>query len=273
MKENKPDILLCNDDGIYAPGIRALWECLKDVANITIVAPSDNQSCKGAGISAPSTRVIEAEKVDWEDTTEAWKVHGTPADAIKFALDFLLDHKPDLLCSGINHGSNAGRNVLYSGTVGAAVQATFSGVQGIALSCMWDEGPEKYKKVQPYIPEIVQHVLRNKLPEDTLLNINFPHHPADGLKGFKMAKQGLGYWDLRIGKDPALRGTNNYPMYEENEIHEEPDDTDIYLLREGHITIVPIQVKDLTNHQLHREQKPHFENLNKKFNFPLTEGA
>src|SRR3989338_1263389 len=139
---NKPKIVLCNDDGIHAPGIYHLWEALRSFADIIIVAPAEDQSCKGVGFSLPKARYIEAEKVSWADNVPAWKVFGTPVDCTKFALHYVLKESPQFILSGINDGSNAGRNLMYSGTVGATVQATFCKVPAIAFSCMYDEGAE-----------------------------------------------------------------------------------------------------------------------------------
>ena len=269
----RPKIVLCNDDGIAAPGIFALWEALQPFADITIVAPAEDQSCKGVGISLPKTRFIEAEKYPWPDGVEAWRVFGTPADCTKFALHYVLKSPPDFLISGINDGSNAGRNIMYSGTVGATIQATFGKVKGIAFSCMYDEGPEKFQKVKPYISEIVKHFMMHPIPKGTLMNVNFPAQNSDGILGFKMATQGRSFWDVRIGSDSSLKGTRKYPMIDSWDLHDESEHSDIKLLTEGYITCVPIHVEDLTDHAHHQKHKPIFEELNEKFNFstPLTE--
>lgn len=263
----KPKVVLCNDDGIDAPGIYALWEALHPFTDVTIVAPAEDQSCKGVGISLPKTRFIEAEKYPWPDNVEAWRVFGTPADCTKFALHYLLKTPPHFIISGINNGSNAGRNIMYSGTVGAVIQSTFCKVPGIAFSCMYDEGPEKFKKVRPYIAEIVKHFIQHPIPKGTLMNVNFPSNEADGILGFKMAKQGRSYWDVRIGSDSSLKGTRKYPMIDAWDYHEEDEESDIKLLTHGYITCVPVHVEDLTDHAHHQKHKPIFETLNEKFQF------
>lgn len=270
---SKPKIVLCNDDGIDAPGIYRLWEALQPFADITIVAPAEDQSCKGVGISLPKTRFIEAEKFPWPDNVDAWRVFGTPADCTKFALQYLLKKPPHFLISGINNGSNAGRNIMYSGTVGAVIQATFGKVPGIAFSCMYDEGPEKFQKVQPYVAAIVKHFMIHPIPKGTLMNVNFPSHQADGIIGFKMAKQGRSYWDVRIGSDSSLKGTKKYPMIDAWDYHDEDEESDIRLLTQGYITCVPIHVEDLTDHAHHKEHKPIFESLNEKFKFSAPENV
>ncbi len=269
----RPKIVLCNDDGIDAPGIHALWEALAPIADITIVAPAEDQSCKGVGISLPKARIIEAEKHPWENGVEAWRVFGTPADCIKFALHYVLKQEPDFIISGINNGSNAGRNIMYSGTVGAAIQATFCKIPAIAFSCMYEEGPEKFKKVEPYISEVVKHFMLHPIPKGTLMNVNFPSTETDGIVGFKMAKQGRSYWDVRIGSDTSLKGTRKYPMIDGWDYHDEGEESDIKLLTEGFITCVPIHVEDLTDHTHHRVHKPIFESLNEKFPFMTRPSA
>jgi 5'-nucleotidase len=263
----RPKVVLINDDGIDAPGIFALWEALDSFCDVSIVAPAEDQSCKGVGISLPKTRFIEAEKHPWPNNVEAWRVFGTPADCTKFALHYLMKNPPHFIISGINNGSNAGRNIMYSGTVGAVIQSTFCKVPGIAFSCMYDEGPEKFKKVQPYVAEIVKHFMIHPIPKGTLMNVNFPSQSADGILGFRMATQGQSYWDVRIGSDSTLKGTRKYPMIDAWDYHEENEDSDIKLLTHGYITCVPVHVQDLTDHEHHRNHKPVFETLNDKFRF------
>ncbi len=263
----KLNIVLCNDDGIHAPGIYHLWKALRPIANLSIVAPAEDQSCKGMGISIPKSQHIEAEKITWEDETEAWKVFGTPADCIKFALHYLLKDKPDFIISGINDGSNSGRNIIHSGTIAATIQGTFFEVPGIAFSCMYDEGVEKFQKAETYIPEIVQHFVTHPFPKGTLMNVNFPFQNKGSILGFKMARQGQSFWDVRIGSDKSLKGTKKYPILDSWALFNEQEDTDIYLLEKGYITCVPIHIQDLTDHAHHERHKPFFEQLNEKFSF------
>ena len=258
----KLNIIITNDDSVSAPGIYHLYNALSTIANVTVVAPALDQSCKGVGISLPMSRLIEAEKDTWDNGVTVWKVHGTPADCTKFALHYLCEDKPDFIVSGINNGSNAGKNVLYSGTVGACVQATFSKIPAIAFSCMWDEDDEKFVKAEKFIPSIVEHFHIHKIPAGTLMNINFPSHKVDGISGFSLAKQGKTFWDLKVGSDVKLKGTKSYPLIEEWDHHDEDEDSDIHLLKEGFITCVPIHVEDLTDHAHKKDHSIHFEKLN-----------
>lgn len=267
MKRHK--VVICNDDGIDAPGIHHLWKALHNVADVTVVAPAEDQSCKGVGISLPKSRFIEAEKVQWPEGIEAWKVFGTPADCTKFALHYLLKEPPDFIISGINNGSNAGRNIMYSGTVGAVIQSTFYKVPGIAFSCVYEGGPEKFAQVEDYIPRVMKHFIDHPIPKGTLMNVNFPSMDTDGVLGFKLARQGQSYWDVRIGSDTSLKGTKRYPMSDGWDIHDEHVESDIHLLSEGYITCVPIHVEDLTDHKHHEAHKIKFEQLNQEFKFPV----
>lgn len=260
----KFNIVITNDDGIEAPGIYHLYKALSTIANVTVVAPAVDQSCKGVGVSLPKSRLLEAEEITWErEDVKVWKVYGTPADCTKFALHYLCAEKPDFIVSGINNGSNAGRNVLYSGTVGAVVQATFAGVPGIAFSSIYDDDEEKFVKAEKYIPSVIEHFHEHPIPAGTLMNVNFPAHKVDGIKGFSMAKQGKTFWDLRIGSDVSLKGTKQYPLVEKWDYQDEALDSDIHLLTEGFITCVPIHVQDLTDHKHHEAHKEHFKKLNK----------
>jgi 5'-nucleotidase len=268
MSHTKPNIVLCNDDGIDAPGIHRLWEAVHEFAKITIVAPAADQSCKGVGFSIPATRIIEAERVKWPEGVDAWRVFGTPADCAKFALHHLFKKAPDLILSGINNGTNAGRNIMHSGTIGAVIQATMCKVPGIAFSCMYEENIEKFKKAQPYILEIVKHFRDHQIPKGTLMNVNFPNLLGDeNLLGFRMARQGRSFWDARIGSNESLKGTNKYPILDTWDMHEEHQDSDIHLLTQGYITCVPIQIEDLTDHSHRTAHAPLFEKLNDKFTF------
>ncbi len=253
--------ILCNDDGINAPGIYNLFEALHDHVDITIVAPAEDQSCKGLGISIPRSGYIEAEKVAWANGVESWKVFGTPADCIKFALHYLVKQPPNFIISGINNGSNAGRNIMYSGTVGAVIQGTFCNVPGIAFSCTYDDDVEKFKNAQQYILKIVNHFHKHKMPKGTLINVNFPTYIEGKTVGIKMAKQGKSYWNGRIGSDVKLKGTNKYPILDSWDMHDESEDSDIYLLTQGYITCAPIHVEDLTDHIHHKQHKEEFEKV------------
>lgn len=253
----KPKILITNDDGIYAPGLRHLWQPLVDVADVAIVAPSSEKSGVGLGITLRNP--LQIESVKWDKGTPAWKINGTPADCVRLATSVLLDTTPDLIVSGINRGSNAGRNVLYSGTIGGVIEGILRNIPGIAFSCINFDQPN-YLIAEKYILSIVQHILEHPLPKGNLLNVNVP----DGfqkLKGFKMARQGKGRWVENPEKRIHPEGTPYYWQGGKWHHHEEPEQSDVALLNEGYLTAVPLHVDELTNHEQLASRKAAFENI------------
>lgn len=257
--KDKPNILITNDDGIHAPGIKHLWNALKDVANVTIIAPAAEQSAVALSITV--RHPLQIHRVPWANDSPAWAVTGTPADCVKMALSVILDAPPDIVVSGINRGTNAGRNVLYSGTVGGVIEGILHDIPGIAFSCREYQSPN-YEAFERYIPKIVSHTLEHKLPEGTLLNVNFPEHHEDGIKGFKLTRQGKEFW----GEDPDERshpaeGHSYYWMGAKLLQFDEHEESDITWLKRGYLTAVPVHVGDLTDHGHLAERKAHFETL------------
>ncbi len=250
----KPRILLTNDDGISAPGLKNLWEALKDVADLSIIAPATEKS--GVGLAITLREPILIEPVKWEGQTQAWKVTGTPADCVRMGLSVILDTPPDLIVSGINKGANSGRNVLYSGTIGGVIEGILRNVPGIALSCVDFENPD-YQMTLPHIRSLVHHLLEHPLPKGTLLNVNFPSTPT--IKGIKMARQGKGFWV----EDPLERQHPEGHLYYWHggkwNAHDEHEESDVFLLTAGYAAAVPIHVSELTDHVLLTERKERFD--------------
>lgn len=254
----RPKILVTNDDGIHAPGIRHLWSALKDIADLTIVAPASEQSAVGLSITVRNPLRIHA--VDWPENTAAWSITGTPADCVKMGVKIILKEKPDLIVSGINRGSNAGRNVMYSGTVGGTIEGIIQGIPGIAFSCL-DYFDTDYKKVETFIPHLVDYVLKHPLPTGTLLNVNFPsnHHE---IKGIKLTRQGKEFWaeDPHERNHPA-EGHSYYWLGAKLQQFEEHEDSDILWLSRGYIAAVPVHVGELTDHNHLYNTREHFEGI------------
>lgn len=254
--QKKPKILLTNDDGIFAPGLHSLWEALVGYADITIIAPDDDASGSGVGITLKNP--LRIKEVPWEKGTSAWKVDGKPADCVKLALGALLTEKPDLIVSGINHGSNSGRTVFYSGTVGGVIEGALRRIPGIAFSYD-DASVPDYQLVKKYVLSIVQHAMENSLPFGTILNVNFPESTKP-LKGIKFARQGLGYWI--DNPDKRTHPNENSPYFwlgGKWEPHDEPADSDVLLLQQGFITVVPIRVDEMTHYGLIEDHRKTFE--------------
>lgn len=262
--DKKPYILISNDDGINAPGIKHLWNCLHENYDIAIAAPHREKS--GMGLATTGIRPLHIFDVKWEKDTPAWKVTGTPTDAVKLALSVLLKRKPNLIVSGINRGSNAGLNALYSGTVACTIEGTLRGIPGIAFSCFEIKNPP-YEKAEKYIPHIVDYFLKNPPPHGTLINVTFPSKELE-IKGIKMTIQGEGKWaenpDERLHPEGHyyywLRGKHINPQ-------EENDESDSYLLNQGYITLTPLQVKKLTDSEYFNSQKNIFDEEFGKIDF------
>ena len=249
----KPNILLTNDDGISAPGLKHLWESLHEIANLSIIAPAIEQSGVGLGITIRKPLLIQP--VEWPNDTPAWRVTGTPADCVRMGVSVILKHKPDLIVSGINRGSNSGRNVLYSGTVGGVIEGILRHVPGIAFSCSDPINPD-YQPTQPHVRTLVQHLLAHPMPMGTFLNVNFPSTPT--IKGVKMARQGLGYWIENPEERLHPEGHSYYWLGGQWHEHEEHPESDVSLLNAGYAAAVPIHVHELTDLHLFESRKNDF---------------
>lgn len=255
---NRPKILVVNDDGIDAPGLYHLWKGLKDYADLTIVAPHTERS--GAGLSHTLTKPLHIRPVRWEEDASAWSVSGTPADCVKIALHEILKEKPDLIVSGINRGSNAGRTVLHSGTVGAVIEGTIRNVPGIAFSC-FDFHESFYEQAEKYIYPVVKHFLEQPLPSGTLINVNFPKRIHQKLKGFKMARQGKSHWIDNPDRRKHPEGSTYFWLGGKWNECDEHEESDVALLEQGYMTAVPIHVNEMTDLDLLGKHKNTFEDL------------
>jgi 5'-nucleotidase len=255
----KPLILVTNDDGVHAPGIRHLLQSLEQDAEVIAVAPLNEQSAVGLCITM--RQPLKIEQIHWPSTTAPiWTVNGTPADCVKLALQVILPRTPDLIVSGINRGSNAGRNILYSGTVAAVIEGIMHNVPGIAFS-MADYFNPIFKGVEEHIPSIIHYLLAHPLPNGTFLNVNFPsQHVQRGIKGFRLAKQGMEYWtENPEQREHPAEGHAYYWLGSKLAEYQEDPDSDIALLKNGYATAVPIHVWDLADHAHIRQHRDHFE--------------
>jgi 5'-nucleotidase len=240
----RPFLLITNDDGINAPGIKHLWQAVHEFADVAIVAPQTEKS--GSGLSITWTKPLHLKAVPWEANTPAWSVTGTPADCVKMALAALLDRQPDMIISGVNRGSNAGRTVLYSGTIGGVIEGALKGIPGIAFSFSdFDEIPP-LSVTKKYIFPLIQHFLKDPLPQGTILNVNFPHGSKNGVKGLKIAKQGRSYWKESPDRRVHPEGATYYWLGGAWGAVEEDPITDVAFLEQGYVAAVPIQVAEMT---------------------------
>lgn len=257
MTKKNLNILITNDDGIHAPGIQHLWKALAPHVNLSIVAPETEQSA--TGLSITTSRPLLTKRHDWGSCTAAWSVSGTPADCVKLGLSAILNHKPHLIVSGINRGSNAGRNILYSGTVGAAIEGVLQGIPSIAFSC-YDFYDTDYSRVEKYLLPILFHVVEHPLPKGTLLNVNFPKKSIGSIAGFKMTRQGKERW--KESPDKRIHPVEKEAYFwlgAELSVHEEEEDCDISWLSKGYVAAVPIHVGELTDHDHVMTYRDQFE--------------
>ena len=250
MAINKPTILVVNDDGITAPGIKVLLDEMKKLGNVVVVAPDGPQSGMGHAISIG--KPLRLDKVDLYEGVEMYKCSGTPVDCVKLAVDRIFkDKKPDLCVSGINHGLNYSINVLYSGTMSAAVEGAIEGIPSIGFSLDDFSHAADFSHTRSYVFSIAQQVLQNGLPKGTLLNVNFPHIDTD-IKGIKICRQANGNWveEFEHRVDPYKR--EYYWMTGRYDWVDRGEDTDVYAINNGYVSIVPTQF-DMTAHHAIQE--------------------
>ncbi|MGB1449954.1 MAG: 5'/3'-nucleotidase SurE [Flavobacteriaceae bacterium] len=255
----RPLILVTNDDGITAPGIRALIEVMNKIGDVVVVAPDSPQSGMGHAITINSTLECTEISVD-NGPQKEFQSSGTPADCVKLAINELMDRKPDLCVSGINHGSNASINVIYSGTMSAAIEAGIEGVPAIGFSLLDYRWTADFEPLKPYVETIVRNALEEQIPSDVVLNVNFPLREKDGIKGIKICRQAKAHWVEKFDKRQSPMGKDYYWLTGEFINEDRGDDTDEAALEQGFISIVPTQF-DLTAH--HAIQKLNTWNFEK----------
>lgn len=240
----KPLILVTNDDGATAGGIRALVEVAQELGEVVVVAPDSPQSGQGHAITLRD--ILRLKPISIFEDIEAYECTGTPVDCVKLATNVVLkDRTPDLCVSGINHGSNASLNILYSGTMSAAMEASLEGINSIGFSLLDFSADADFEAGKPFIKQIMQYVLENGLQNTKLLNVNIPKLPRKEIKGIKICRQADAHWneDFVEAKDPYDRSYYWLTgVFENNDLAE---DTDIWALENGYLSVVPSQ-HDLT---------------------------
>lgn len=240
----KPLILVTNDDGITAPGLRNLIRYLGEFGDIIVVAPDSPQSGKGHAITVDDTLFLNRMSMD-SGALEEYSCSGTPADCVKLALRELLDRKPDLCVSGINHGSNASINVIYSGTMSAAIEAGIEGIPAIGFSLCDYAWEADFGPAEAAIKKIVGESLQKGIPEGVVLNVNIPKASEDELKGIKICRQARANWREKFDKRRSPSGKDYYWLTGEFELLDNGEDTDEWALAQQYISVVPTQF-DLT---------------------------
>lgn len=235
----KPTILVTNDDGITAPGLRTLIDVMRQLGKVIVVAPNKPQSGKSHSITIDSPLRLFKQKEE-QDYTE-YASNGTPVDCVKLGEKVALNEKPDLLVSGINHGSNATVNVLYSGTMAAVMEACMSRISAIGFSLDDYSPTADFEPSRKYVKQIAQYVLDHPLDEGTCLNVNIPAVPAEEIHGIKISRQGLGYWDERFDHRVDPRRKEYFWLTGEYVSIDGYEDTDEWALKNNYVAVVPMK--------------------------------
>tara|TARA_R110002049_G_scaffold268752_1_gene445503 strand:- start:31341 stop:32114 length:774 start_codon:yes stop_codon:yes gene_type:complete len=242
----RPLILVTNDDGINAPGIRTLIEVMDTIGDVVVVAPDSPQSGMGHAITLDSTLYVERLVVNEIETNE-YSCSGTPADCVKLGIKQVLDRRPDICVSGINHGSNSSINVIYSGTMSAALEAGIEGIPAIGFSLLdysWNANFEASKK---YVKSITENVLKHGLPNGVVLNVNIPNVVEKDIKGVKICRQARANWEEEFDKRKSPQGRDYYWLSGKFVNLDGGEDTDEWALENNYVAVVPVQF-DLTAH-------------------------
>ncbi len=242
---DKPVILVTNDDGIIAPGIKALIEVAQKFGDVTVVAPDSPQSGMGHAITIHEP--LRMQKVELFGSIPAYQCSGTPVDCVKIAIDKILHRKPDLCVSGINHGSNAAINVIYSGTMSAAMEAAIDGIPAIGFSLLDFSFTADFEPAKKYIEKIIREVFNNGLPKDCLLNVNIPAVKANEIQGMRICRQANARWVEEFDERKDPNGKNYYWLTGKFVNNDQGEDTDVWALENNYVSIVPVEF-DLTHH-------------------------
>ena len=258
----KPLILVVNDDGITAPGIRTLIEIMKTLGEVIVVAPDKAQSGMGHAVTINST--LRLHKMDMGSGCEEYSCSGTPVDCVKIAVGKILKRKPDLCVSGINHGSNASINVIYSGTMSAAVEGAIENIPSIGFSlCNYSLNAD-FNSIKNYVKKIAENVLKHGIPEGVCLNVNLPAVAEEEIKGIKICRQAKAMWTEQFDERTDPGGRTYYWLTGKFINMDKEQDNDLVALQNNYISIVPVQF-DFTAHDSIAEIK--------KWNFELNPHA
>lgn len=240
MLNKKSVILITNDDGITSPGIRALVEAVKDLGEVIVVAPDSPQSGMGHAITIGDP--LRLDKVDVFDGIASWQSSGTPADCVKLARDKILHAKPDICLSGINHGANHSINVIYSGTMSAAMEAAIEGIPSIGFSLLDYRFEADFTVAKKVVRDLTERMLQKKMPDHILLNVNIPIATDGEFKGMKICRQAYAKWQEEFDHRRDPRGRDYYWMTGKFVNMDKEPGTDVEALSQGYASIVPIRI-------------------------------
>ena len=246
-KKALPVILITNDDGVMAPGILNLVEAVKDLGKVVVVAPDKPQSGMGHAITIGLP--LRLHPVSIFEGIEAWQCSGTPVDCVKLAVDKVLRRKPDICLSGINHGANHSINVIYSGTMSAAVEAAIESIPSAGFSLLDHSVEADFAGARKYARLVVQHMLQTKLDKHTVLNVNIPAVPVELIKGVRICKQAYAKYEEDFVERSDPNGKKYFWLTGEFVNFDKGRDSDVWALEHNYVSVVPVQF-DLTNYVL-----------------------
>jgi len=246
MENERPLILVTNDDGIFAKGILSLIEAVEEFGDLVIVSPDKPQSGMGHAITV--NNMLRLDRSSRFGEKEAYSCSGTPVDCVKLAVYEILKRKPSLLVSGINHGANCSTNILYSGTMSAAVEGALEGIPSVGFSLMDFAADADFSASQAVVKQIIPNVLKHGLGEGVCLNVNIPKIKTEELNGIKFCRQAKAYWEDKFDnrKDPF--GKDYYWLTGEFKAYDKGEDTDLWALDNNYASVVPIHY-DMTAHR------------------------
>ncbi len=250
-KKKQPIILITNDDGVTAPGIRALVEAVKGLGRIIVVAPDKPQSGMGHAITIGSP--LRMQKVNVFESVEAYSTSGTPVDCVKLAVDKVIHDKPDICISGVNHGANHSINVIYSGTMSAALEASIESIPSIGFSLLDLSIEADFTAAKKYARILVEHVLNSKQQDKHLcLNVNIPKGEEKMIKGIRICRQAYAKYEEEFDERKDPHGRRYYWLTGEFINFDKGKDTDVWALKNNFVSVVPVQF-DLTNYELKKK--------------------
>ncbi len=246
-------ILVTNDDSVSAKGINALTEVASKFGKVVVVAPDKPQSGMGHAITINDP--LRLNQIDLFGEIEAYSCSGTPVDCVKLAIYEVLHRKPDLIVSGINHGENSSTNVLYSGTMSAAIEGAMEGISSIGFSLADYEPNADFSASKYFASIIIEKALNSEFPDGVCLNVNFPKLKKSEIKGIKICKQAHAFWADRFDKRKDQFGRSYFWLTGEFSDVDQRPDTDLHVLKEGYVSVVPT-LYDLTAY----DKLTHFQN-------------
>ncbi|HEY1021914.1 MAG TPA: 5'/3'-nucleotidase SurE [Flavisolibacter sp.] len=260
-EQREPVILVTNDDGINAPGIRNLVEAVRGLGKIVVVAPDKPQSGMGHAITIGVP--LRLHRVHLFEGIESYQCTGTPVDCVKLAVDKVLHQKPDICISGINHGANHSINVIYSGTMSAAVEAAIESIPSIGFSLLDFALEADFSAARKYARILVEQLLKNKPDKHCVLNVNFPIASPDEIKGIKICRQAYAKYEEDFLERLDPHGRKYYWLTGEFVNFDEGTDTDVWALANNYVSVVPVQF-DLTNYKLKQQIENNWDIFSEK---------